>query len=58
MLTSVIPAYAYIPSRGAERFDLMIRNKSAIQLRLPYLLSFIILFGVDLVLNLHIVLLI
>ena len=57
MLTSIIQAYAYIP-RGAERFDLMIRNKSAIRLRVPHLLSFIILFGVDLVSNLHIVLLI
>ena len=36
-------------------FDLMIRNKSAIQLRVPHLLSFI---DGDLVLNLHIVLLV
>ena len=30
-------------------------DKSAIQLRVPHSLSFIVLFGVDLVLNLHIV---
>ena len=35
-----------------EIFNLIIRNKSAIQLRVPHLLSF----GVELVLNLHIML--
>ena len=41
-----------------EVFDIMIRNKSAIQLRFPHLLSFVIWFGINLVLNLCIVLLV
>ena len=44
--------------RCREDFDLMIRNKSATQLRVPHLLSFTTLFSVNLVLNLHIVLLV
>ena len=56
ILTSIRYVYGYIP-RGAEGY-LMVRNKSAIQIRVPHLLSFIISFGVDLVLNLLIVVLV
>ena len=45
--------YWFTPT-SLEFFDLMIRNKNAIQLRVPHLLSLIILFSINLVLNLHI----
>jgi len=49
--------YAFIP-RAAQRFSISVRNKSAIELKVPRLPNFINLCGVDLVLNHHIVLLV